>query len=730
MPSTKNPADVVNPGPGKLSPGVASASSFIFPGGGGGSDAALHAHIVDPVDAHMAGAIGILPTDPVTGLPILASANGPIDGESVFDFIVAAKDLFPVRPNVLGYARAGVPNTGVPDWDTLAEYSIDPTGTAVTGGFTRGSAVIPTHFVVPTASSSAAVAGTLYPADRGILAVYFSTDGNFLNPATTSLIGALWLNSMAVPAGLPTAAYDEVLRAEAQLDHTATGTGLDIISLTHRLPYVKDYTPYGAYYVNYDANFYRYQLAHFAFSIPSIANRDSGSWLVVHWRETYATKLVRIQPLAMSTHLTSGYCYSAMPVGGSFDVAEVRTVNRHHVYREIDYATPGSGAYTNAVVSTPTTVNLSGVAFYSNGATPLHWDLDVRVTNLLSNSYFLGTVAQAGALPAGFESTVDPMTIDFADFGGGVLPVPYYHLRNVSTLTPYSLTSPPSPGDVNRYHEANVSIYGTPVYASPVGGYGLIRGLWHKPFISTVPWAAPTRYLFNSYPQTGGTTAATAIYESFTDERFRYTNAVTPVATLSVEPSSGNHYNPATVLTSGDGNLQVIGHQLVYPHADFSSGHMPVSQPNYAAVLSSDPASHLRGYVRAFDTGIPRNTGKLRIRGLSYADIASISASPSSVTDGHTNGAIVLLKVPGQTGWLDLGRSYGVPDLDTSQDNRGCQTGVAPNTTATDFTVTFNTGSFTANNGAGEYLLFMKVYLFKNGVGELKVIDDITWEAP
>jgi hypothetical protein len=729
MPSTKNPASTVFPGPGKLSSGVATASAFIFSGGGGGgSSAALHAHIIDPMDAHMSGAIGIPATDPVTGLPILASAGGPVDGESVYDFIVAAKDLFPIRPNVLGYALPGVPNSGVPDWDLIAEQMLDPTGTAITGGYTRGAIVQPTHFLMPGTGSTSTLSGTLYPADRGILAVYYNTDGDFLNPAATTLVGALWLSSSAVPAGVPTANFDEALRAVDQVDHTAPGVGLDTVNLTHRLPYLKSYTPYGSYYTNYDSNFYRYQLAHFSYNIASIPDRDAGSWLVVHWRETYALTLLLIQPLAMSTHLTAAYCYSAVPTAANFDVNEIRSLNRHNVYRDIDYATPSPNSYTNTVVGSPSTVWLSGVQFYSNGATPLRWDMDIQVVDLLSDCYYTGT-STSGAVPAGFTSIMNPMMIDFTDFGGGLLELPYNDLRDNTTLVRYDLTHPPGSGDINRFQESSVSIFGPTTYASPVGGWALLHGYWYKPFVPAVPWSDTPRYLFNSYPQTGGTTASTAVYEPFTDERYRYVFGTPMAASLRVEPIPANLFDGTGWFSPGDVDAQVIGHQLVYPHTNFTSGYLP-SGPDYAAVLAGDPASHLRGYLRAFNTGVPRNTGKLRIRGLSYADIASATASPTDVRDGHTGGLIVLLKVPGQTGWLDLGRAYGVPDLNMTADYRGCQTGVDPNTTATDFTVTFNTGAYTANNGSGEFPLFIMVYFVKNGVGHTQVIDDITWEAP
>jgi len=57
MPSTRDPVVVVQPGPGRLPANTVPANALIFPPGGG-SGAALTAHITDPVDAHMASAIG------------------------------------------------------------------------------------------------------------------------------------------------------------------------------------------------------------------------------------------------------------------------------------------------------------------------------------------------------------------------------------------------------------------------------------------------------------------------------------------------------------------------------------------------------------------------------------------------------------------------------------------------------------------------------------------------
>ena len=164
MPSSKNPRGAVNPGPGKLPAGVVPAGALLFPPGGG-SEAALQAHVIQPVDAHMASAIGINPYDTL-GNPILTSVGGVVDGESVLDFIDQFKDLIPPHPNYLGYNLPSGVNSGVPDWGSLA--------TPVTGGYALGAATIPTHFLQNAAALTFTLGGTVFPADRGVLALYFN----------------------------------------------------------------------------------------------------------------------------------------------------------------------------------------------------------------------------------------------------------------------------------------------------------------------------------------------------------------------------------------------------------------------------------------------------------------------------------------------------------------------------------------------------------------------------
>jgi hypothetical protein len=74
---------------------------------------------------------------------------------------------------------------------------------------------------------------------------------------------------------------------------------------------------------------------------------------------------------------------------------------------------------------------------------------------------------------------------------------------------------------------------------------------------------------------------------------------------------------------------------------------------------------------------------------------------------------------------LDLGRPKGDPDLATT-DFRGCSTG----TSGPDVTVSYDTTSFTVDNGFGDFLIFVRVSLIKNGTGETLDLQEVEWLPP
>ena len=741
MPSLKDPNLVVNPGPGLLPAGVVPASALLFIPGGGAS-AALQAHINNPHDAHMAHAIGIDPyyppgSLPPTGQPLISAVGGPIDGESVLDFIDEVKDLLPPRPNSIGFSAASGVTTGVPNWGTLNALGVG-SGQAVGGGYAQGSNVQFTHFLVPTGASAFTPSGLLYPADRGVLAFYKNTSGNFLDAANTTLVAALSLN-VTPPAGVPSAAFSETTRNTGQSNYTGSGSGLDLFSLTFRLPYLTVYgggVPYGPF----SANFFRYQLAEWALTSQTIGTGDSQSYLLVHWRETYATTLAAIQPANLTLpHLVLANCYSGVPTSntayatGSWDdtTTAASAVNRHFIFKDTNSAaSPVGTSFTSSVVGVPPQQDISGVPYFVNSL--LTWSADIQATGLFANSFQTGSTDNPPNVPALMHSAFDPIQMDFTPFGGGILPIPYNQMNKLGGGA-YSATNTPAPGDTGEFQANISSSFGVLFIPNqtgycPPGGFAQLTANLRTPFHETV-YQDPNKYLIDWF-LFSFSDPTTSTFEPFVTEAYRYIGSFdpTPSSTVSLIPSGGNVFPSNTPFTVTGADAQVAG-QLQYPQTNYTTGFLPASGPNYSGFPGGDGANHLRRFQRALDTGIPRNTGWLRLRGLAQAAFTTNAAYNGTETTGHVSGgAIIQLKVPGAsgTGWLDLGRAYGDPGLPTL-DFYGCSTGVIVN--GPDIYVSFNTTAMTSNNGSGNFLLFVRVS-FLNGAGTSLTLAQIQWYPP
>lgn len=707
MPSNKSPS-VVNPGPGKLSANQVPASALSFPFGGGGD---LAAHINDTIDAHMAGAIGVPETNPTTGQPLLSSAGGPYDGESTMDALTLLADLFPVRPDRVGF-DGGVPNSGLPDWSNALTVG----DSALRGGFTKSGAAIVTKYLTPVGSiGTQTVTGNLYPADRGVLALYSTTNADFFNAGQTTLLGALWLGANPAPAGVPGAAFVEGTRTTSQTDYTATNAGLDIISLIDRLPYLSNYP--GSEYTPFASNFSGYQLAKYSFPVVLVSG-DSASRLLVHWKEGYASTLTAIQPAALTAlTLVAANCYSAVPA----QAAEFDMVVRRNIYVDAQSGSAPSGVtLTSAPAGTVTTSSLSGIAYYND--TGLQLNLLSTVNNLFQNAYLTNSVV-SGSVPTGFTSADPIAEVLMGEFGGvdtayQLLDAGPARVVNDSGGAAFTLGSPPATNAVARFAHTTHPTGTAP--AEPTFPYARATMRWKGAFAADLDTLTTQRYLFN----TGFTGFDSVTLEPFCSETYRYIGAYgATTASAPLLPAGGDDFNSTTAIAAGE--LQVQSGRLVYPNVDFTNAvYFPANAGrNYATILAGDAANNKRRYVRAFDTGIARNTGRLRITGVSFTDFEAGTLDPAEVTD-HTGGMIVQLRVPGSTGWLDLGRDSGVPDLDKSQNFRGCLTGIAGDE------YSFDTGSFTSDNGSGVFLLFVRVTLIKNGVGQTLSVQEIEWLPP
>lgn len=768
MPSTKDPNLVVNPGPGRLPEGSVTASSLTFVSGGG-SDAGLMAHITDPVDAHMASAIGIPEYDPLTGYPLLSTVpEDPLkdfvfDGESVLDALRMLRELMPPRPNRIGWAETNTPNSGAPSWGVLEPYDVG--GNATIGAWTDGTNLFrPSRAIVDNGTSSAVLSGMVFPADRGVLAIYHNTDGTFAT-GTTTLVGALYLGTSPPPTGLAGAGFVEANRNATQTNYTPAGTGVDKITLTDRIGYKKDYAAWGIYpYDDYASDFNAYQLATYAITLP-VSTGDAGSYLIVHWREQYASSLTAISTFN-EADVVNANCYSITPEGvlvpsgeTKWDTAWVKHVAKRNIYRDPSAALfILSPTITQSAIA-GTTTTLSGVPHYTGDLTStLQWS----VSNLFSRNYYnTGVTANPPDVPPDFLSIDAPLAISFADFGASTKLVKAYtdlkdgggNFFNATTNVPLaadSATLGPLAAVAIPY---TVGEYGVgPELLSP-GGANTMTSAAQVQFElnGLVPGGTPTtKIVFNSYPQTGGSTVSTETLEKFLDEKYRIDWAHLPSLATSdaLPPTGAADYNSSLVLaansagpqTTAKQSLQVVGGRLQYPRFDFSAAPYTPTGPNYNALFLGDVQYTQRTYARAFNTGMPRSTGRLRIKGLAFNAFKATGAVVGSAGNfsDHAGRAVITLKIPGATGFLDLGRFKGDPDLNYSADWRGCLTGITTGGSEGDI-YEFDMTGLTTDNGAGKFLLYVAVVFVKDSPAGTSVgtsaipnifVDEIEWLPP
>lgn len=123
---------------------------------------------------------------------------------------------------------------------------------------------------------------------------------------------------------------------------------------------------------------------------------------------------------------------------------------------------------------------------------------------------------------------------------------------------------------------------------------------------------------------------------------------------------------------------------LMFPHEDYTAAavrpkggtDMTQAQPDYSAVTGT------YSYVRAFDVAFSRDAAvremagetvfKLRIDGVKLEDFAYQAPGPGAVA---ADRVAILVKVPGLTTWMDIGRPDGAgpSKQDIALDGAGCQ---------------------------------------------------------
>ncbi len=702
MPSDSNPNSKVQPGPGRLPAGVLPPPSSNTQEAVDAVVEALDAHVNKTPDAHMAGAIGIPATYTPTGEVLLSSSGGLIDGESVLDLIARIKDTYPAPPNRLGFNDTTIPNTGEIEWDVLDYATEVPSSEAQTGGWTdAGGNVVLSKCLVPDGTLEAVPTMVLYPADRGLIALYHSDTGVF-NDGSAVLIAALWLGPTSTrPAGLSSidsADFHPGTTTSDQYNYTGNGSGLNLFKMTYRVPRLRKYaeTIAAGHYEDYNSTFYGHQIAIVSVISgtmiwPQVSPSYGGGYLFMHFKETYPTVLADFNgaSLGIGGAFSSNHLYSAT-LDSDFDGGGMATLNRRYIFTDTLSAVSPSFASADANTVVVASTYLSGVLTHSSA---LHFNsgggMQAQVNDLFGNGggvkkgYLTGTDVSANVL-SGYTSLANLFEISFEEFGGSVLQVPYDGIQRAADATFFSLSNAPQPVDIAQYY-ATPSIPSPVAYTTPFTSISQVKFTVNSPFVDPVTAKSTSQFIFNSYARTGASTASTPTYEPFFDERHRYITLFeipfdTSDLTQRLVPAGGNPYNSSTVLvadavaligdTGAKASLQVVGGQLVYPHTDFGAGTIsPASQPDYSAVYAADKdtgSAHIRSYVRAFDTGRNSSLGRFRIVGTSLENFGNVGGYVAN------DAMIIELWVPGTTVWLDLGLAADKFGINLMGGESGC----------------------------------------------------------
>jgi len=300
---------------------------------------------------------------------------------------------------------------------------------------------------------------------------------------------------------------------------------------------------------------------------------------------------------------------------------------------------------------------LSGVKYYT---TDTSWDVSIAANGVFDKTY----VAQPASITC---QAINTINLDW----------------NATGTSGFS--NPPNWDDPWYYS-------GTITFNKAAAGIDIIFGLTVRDPWSSVT-ASTTKYknLYNTYGN-----ESTDTFENFTDEIYR----LPPGDYDSVPASITGQWDSTQPLT--DGNAQVFCDKLVYPTLDFSDGTWRPVQ-NAGTNYSTFSGDQL--YFRAMrDLSTPHNSGSLSIEGITWDRVGS--------------DVELYLKLPGQTGWLDLGRDYNAATF-SGADGDGCMTGYSQSGDV--LTINWSSGYFsTAGSG---YMYVLKIVLKNAGV-EIKSLQE------
>lgn len=344
------------------------------------------------------------------------------------------------------------------------------------------------------------------------------------------------------------------------------------------------------------------------------------------------------------------------------DLTVDRTTADFDIFLDNDAGADPSVTVPTVVENTPVFRWMSGVKHYSRAST---FDLSCVASDCFDNVYHqtspLTFDSSGGSMGSGNITEVDGSV-------SGLSTPPA--IGEIMTVTNKLLTVPTS-----NVRSLNARATVTP--RDPYGSYSAQQ-------------SASENRLIDGY-----VTTANALNEYFDDENRRL-----PAGAYDTVPSPiTGQWSSGPVLTNG--NAQIAGGQLIYPQTNYSTGYLPTQATNYSAFSGN------QAYYRTFYQTTPHTNGTLEVLGSGFTDI-------SPVGTGNLN---VEIKLPTQTGWLDLGTNYSGGTF-TGVDGDGCRTGKSGNQ------YSWTSGSFsTASSGD---LIVVRVTLRNSGV-VLTQLREIGW---
>lgn len=348
--------------------------------------------------------------------------------------------------------------------------------------------------------------------------------------------------------------------------------------------------------------------------------------------------------------LRQGYNSFYIEHSGLEDLGGTQQSNILEMFYDTD--TGGDPAISGVLISEddPSLKWLSGVSFYDEGST---WDLDFSVQNAFNNVYHDSEAPAVLSDWPGLSTT--PVSIDEPVVGGVSDPPDLLETMSVNN---YDIVQPSN----QMSEDARITI--TP--RDPYGSYNSEQ-------------TDSNNYLIYSY-----SSASTPLKEYFRDENYRLLNGDYDSIPGSI---TGEWDSTQSLETYDDGNgLQLYMDELVFPTIDFTT-YMPSGNPDYSVLAGGVNKVYLRAFQ---DTSITRASGILRMTGISKQQL-------------HNREIRVWIKVPTQTGWLDLTRDYNYATF-TGADDDGCWINRDIQTNS-DFNFTLDQ----FRTGDGGYMIIVKV---------------------